>query len=162
MKSSPILCAILLLVVACTKSSSDPSPASADKGYGYITFRGKTYYFQSQPAQIPLTGLLTMSATAVDDTVGYNLAINISPNPTVDSATLPINVTGGTLVSLIVASTRVSGRSTSHFYFKPGESIRYRKVNGKNEATVSNLTETTNAGVPVSGGLPLSAQIRFQ
>lgn len=103
-----------------------------------------------------------MAATAIDDTVAYNLSINISPNPTVDSATYPISVTSGTLVSLIVASTRVAGRSTSHFYFKPGEAIRYRKVNGKIEATVANLTETTNAMVPISGGLPLSAQIKLK
>ena len=160
--TTPLLLALLLLFTACSKSSSDPSPTSADKGYGYVTFRGKTYYFQSQPAQIPLTGLLTMSATAIDDTVGYNLSINISPNPAVDSATFPISVTSGTMVSLIVASTQVAGRSTSHFYFKPGEAIRYRKVNGKIEATVANLTETTNAMVPISGGLPLSAQIKFK
>lgn len=160
--TTPFLLAVLLLVAACSKTSNDPSPTSTDKGYGYVTFKGKTYNFQSQPSQIPLTGLLTMAATAIDDTVGYDLSVNISPNPTVDSATFPISATGGTLVTLIVASTRVSGRSTTHYYFKPGESIRYRKVSGKIEATVANLTETTNAMVPLSGGQPLSAQIKFK
>jgi hypothetical protein len=138
----------LLSFSGCTKKSYDAAPTK-----GSITLDGTTFSV-SAVNSFGLTGagyqLVGSGTTATLATAVY---LSLSAKPT---ASRDITLGAGEYVYAVTIPVGTI-TLTTRYYNKLGEKFSVTVSGGKVACSMTNLTETTEAGIAISGGKPLTA-----